>query len=315
MNKQPVSASRPAAVISSSPAVPAEKRGLGIEVWMMLLILVWGVNFSVVKAALQQFTPLAFNALRFVLAAGALWLAAWQHGLDMRLRGNEAGGYFVLGLAGITVYQILFIEGIARTTAGNSALILNFSPLLIAGGSHVLGRERMRGLTFAAAVLAFMGLYLIITGKPQAAGARAGLAGDLLTLAAASVWAAYTILAQSYIEKQSALKVTAYSTAFGTALLLLWCAPALAQQDWARIDAAGWSGLLFSGLFSIALAQFLWNYCVGKLGSTRTSIHSNLVPVVALLTGVIFLGERVSMPQALGAAATLAGVALARRTT
>ncbi|MGH7495624.1 MAG: DMT family transporter [bacterium] len=285
---------------------------MSVEILLAFLILVWGVNFPIVKAALQQFTPLAFNALRFILAASALWLAAWQRGVDMRLTREEVRQYSMLGLLGVTLYQILFIEGIARTTAGNSALILNSSPILIACGSHLLGHERLRGRTMAGALLAFAGLYFIITGKPQSVATPTSIFGDLLTLAAASIWAAYTIMAQSYIKAGSALKVTAYATAFGTIPLLLWCAPALAKQNWQQIEVTGWCGLLFSALLSIAAAQLIWNLAVSRIGSTRTSLYSNLVPVVGLIAGVILLGERVSMLQTFGTIATLAGVALAR---
>lgn len=303
----------PAASLIPPRAFPASESAVRVELLLAFVILIWGVNFPIVKAALRQFAPLAFNALRFILAASVLWLAAWRRGVDMRLTWQEVRQYSVLGLLGITFYQILFIEGIARTTAGNSALILNSSPVMIACGSYLLGRERLRGRTMAGALLAFAGLYFVITGKPQSLAARASVSGDLLTLAAASIWAAYTITVQSYIKARSALKVTAYSTAFGAIPLILWCTPALAAQDWRQIEITGWLGLLFSGLLSIATSQLIWNFCVGRIGSTRTSLYSNLVPLVALLAGVAFLGERVSTMQALGAAATLTGIALARR--
>ena len=309
----PQHARRPSPTILSPLALPANTGATSVEILLAFLILVWGINFPIVKAALQQFSPLAFNGLRFILAASALWLAAWRRGVDMHLTWQEVRQYIVLGMLGITLYQILFIEGIARTTAGNSALILNSSPIVIACASHWLGRERLRGRTIAGVLLAFAGLYFVITGKPHSIADRASIVGDLLTLAAAGVWAAYTIMVQSYIMARSALKVTAYATAFGAIPLIMWCAPALAQQNWSLVEPAGWWGLLFSGLLSIAASQLIWNYCVSKIGSTRTAIYSNLVPIVALLAGVLFLGERIGALQALGAAATLIGVALTRR--
>lgn len=280
---------------------------------MVAVVLVWGVNFAIVKIALRQFHPLTFNSLRFILASLALLLAAKWRGVDMSLTWREARLYAGLGFVVATLYQVLFIEGIARTTAGNSSLIVATSPVLIALAGHFMGRERLRLRGACGALIAFAGLYFVITGKSSnSALASPTLLGDLLSIAAACTWAFYTMLSQPFLKERSALKVTAYSISFGTIPLVLWCLPSLLNQSWSRVDALGWSGLFFSGLLSIAFAQLLWNHCVARIGPARTSIFSNLVPIVALLTGAIFLREKITALQATGAFTTLSGIALAR---
>lgn len=281
---------------------------------MILIVLIWGVNFLVVKATLRQFLPLTFNVFRFLLAATVLLLAAKWGGEDLQLTWREAGHYAMLGFMGVTLYQILFIEGLARTTISNASLINASSPVMIALAIHFLGHEHLRLHSALGTLLAFAGIYLVITGKPrQPASHDAGASGDLLMLAAACASAFHTMLVQHFVKARSVLKVTAYSIVFGTVPLVLWSTPALLSQPWSQVDAWGWAGILFSGLLSIALASLIWNLCIAQIGARRTSIYSNLVPIVALVAGVIFLRERVAAIQTAGALATLSGIALTRR--
>ncbi len=312
----PITTTSPLAVASRDRMTAANKpapRVFAIELLMLIIVLIWGVNFVVVKNTLRQMQPLTFNGLRFILASSALLLAAKQRGVDMRLTWSEARLYCALGFVVATLYQILFIEGIARTTAGNSSLIVAMSPVMIALAGHFMGRERLRLHSAIGILLAFAGLYYVIMGRQSHSNlASPTLLGDMLSIAAACTWAFYTIVSQPFLKERSALKVTAYSISFGTIPLLLWCMPSLLAQQWSQIDMLGWSGLLYSGLLSIALSQLLWNYCVARIGPARTSIFSNLVPIVALLTGAFVLREKISALQATGAFATLSGIALAR---
>ena len=299
-------------VLSNVSSKPTRKI-FAIELLMLVIVLIWGVNFAVVKNTLRQMQPLTFNALRFILASTALLCAAKWRGVDMRLTWQEARLYCALGFVVATLYQILFIEGIARTTAGNSSLIVAMSPVMIALAGHFMGRERLHLRSAFGVLLAFAGLYFVITAKQSHSNlASPTLLGDMLSIAAACTWAFYTLVSQPFLQQCSALKVTAYSISFGTIPLLLWCSPSLLAQSWSQIDVIGWSGLFYSGLLSIALAQLLWNYCVARIGPGRTSIFSNLVPIVALLTGAFFLREKITALQAAGAVTTLSGIALAR---
>lgn len=284
-----------------------------IELLMLIIVLIWGVNFVVVKNTLRQMQPLTFNGLRFILASSALLFAAKLRGVDMRISWSEARLYCALGFIVATLYQILFIEGIARTTAGNSSLIVAMSPVMIALAGHFMGRERLRLHSALGVLLAFAGLYYVIMGRQGHSHlASPTLLGDMLSIAAACTWAFYTLVSQPFLKERSALKVTAYSISFGTIPLLLWCMPSLLTQSWSQIDVLGWGGLFYSGLLSIALSQLLWNYCVARIGPARTSIFSNLVPIVAMLTGLFILKEKITALQATGAFTTLSGIALAR---
>ncbi|MDZ7269843.1 MAG: DMT family transporter [candidate division KSB1 bacterium] len=298
----------------SQPIARSDSAAHATELLLLLVIMIWGTNYAIIKASLRQFSPLAFNAVRFVLSSALLLLLARRRRLDLRVPRQQAAQIAGLSLLCITLYQIFFIEGIARTTSANSAMILAASPALVVVASHVTGGERMRLPAMLGVGLAFLGLVSVIGGGEQGLEfSNSNLRGDLLTLAAVLCWSAYTVLAQPTFQRFSPLKLTVLSHLYGTAPMLLWSGPALCRQDWLAIDGLGWLGVCYSGIFSIALSYVIWNHSIARLGASQTAIYSNFVPVVAVLTGVLFLGERMTLSQAFGALAVIAGIMLARR--
>jgi drug/metabolite transporter (DMT)-like permease len=281
---------------------------------MVLVVFIWGVNFTVIKIALRGFSPLAFNALRFTLATVVLLAVMRLLGESFYLSRRDALGMLLLGLIGHTVYQMFFIRGLARTTPGNTSLLMATAPIFVAIYGAVLGIERGGPRVWAGILLSFAGVLLLILGGPNGITFDAGSAvGDLLVLGAAMLWAAYTVGSKPLLTRHSALKVTAMAMLAGAPPLVLFSLPELARQDWGAVQPAHWLGLLYSALLSVVLAYVLWGASVQRVGNARTAIYSNLTPAVAILISWLVLGDRLALLQWLGAAVVIAGLLLARR--
>ncbi|HEV8200507.1 MAG TPA: DMT family transporter [Candidatus Polarisedimenticolia bacterium] len=283
------------------------------DLGLVAVVLIWGFNLPVVKIALRQFEPLSFNAVRFVLAALLLLLLLLRR-RDESPRTSVADMLKLLGLGllGQTAYQILFIEGIARTTASHTALIFGLTPVLVAILSLLLGHEKVGVAAWTGAALAFGGESLIIAGKAPVEGPTPSLRGDLLVLGAAFCWCLYTVLARPLLARHSPLKVTALSVGWGTLAMLPFCLPAVLRQDWKQVTPADWLIAVLSSLLALVLAYLLWYRSVKRVGNVRTAVYSNLVPLSGTFAGWLILKERLSPLLALGAAAIFAGIALTR---
>lgn len=283
-----------------------------LAIWGVVLI--WAANFSVIKYALADFDPLAFNALRFPLASLALlaFLAAarrWP-----RFERRDRWAILGLGVLGHVAYQPFFIGGLDRTLAGNSSLILASVPAFVALLSVVVGHERLEARVWGGIGLSFLGIALVTWGGARAVGfGSSTVTGDLLTLGAAAIWATYTVASTPYVRRYGALPVTAVTMWIGTIGLLAMGVPDLVTTDWSAVRPAAWAGLLYAGVLGIGVAYLLWYTSVRSIGSTRTALFANVVPVGALLIAWATLGERPAALQIVGAAAILGGVTLARR--
>jgi drug/metabolite transporter (DMT)-like permease len=283
------------------------------DLGLLAVVLIWGFNLPIVKIALGQFEPLAFNAVRFALASALLLLFLLRR-RDPEATTSPADGLKLLGLGllGQTAYQIFFIEGIARTTASHTALIFGMTPVLVAVLSLLLGHEKVGLAGWAGAVLAFAGEYVIIAGKAPAGGPAPSLKGDLLVLGAALCWCLYTVLARPLLTRHSPLKVTALSVSWGTLVMLPLCVPAMLRQDWRLVRPLDWLIAVLSSLFALVVAYLLWYRSVHRVGNVRTAVYSNLVPVSGTFAGWLILGERLYPLLAVGAASIFAGIALTR---
>ncbi|MDR7520083.1 MAG: DMT family transporter [Armatimonadota bacterium] len=279
---------------------------------MLLLVLLWGVNFSIVKVAFAEIPPFGFNGLRFAIAAVCLLAvlrrlehAWWVDRGDLR-------GLALLGLLGHVGYQTFFIAGLAHTTVGHSALILSMVPLFVGALGAVLGIERPSARMWVGLALAFAGVFILIRGRAALALGQSTALGDLLTLGASMCWAAYTVLSRPFLTRFSPLRLTTVTLVLALPVLLALALPGLSRLRWTDVTPQAWAALAFSSIFAIVIGYVIWYTSVQTMGSARTAAFSNLIPVVALLAASVLLGEPLGPAQVLGAAVVLAAVWLAR---
>lgn len=278
---------------------------------MLALVTIWGVNFVVIKAALDVMSPLVFNSLRMASAVVILALVLRAQG-PLVVSRSDWLPLVALGLVGHTLYQILFISGIARTTAGNSALILAMVPLFVAILGAALRLDRLTPRVWGGIILAFAGLFVLVLGGGRLHIDAQTIAGDGLVLLCSICWASYTVFSRPFLTRMSPLHLTTVTMLLGIPPLVLVSLPQLLAQDWGRITWQAWAGVAFSAVTAIAIGYVIWYRSVQRVGGARTAVYSNLIPIVALIAAWLLLGERLNVLQIAGAGVVLAGVWTAR---
>ncbi len=299
-----------------------------IEGLLLAVMAIWGANFSVVKLALTEVSPHAFNSLRLLLATGLFLAALGMPGRfyarflpstssshtarrpSPRLTRLEWLSVCGLGLVGHLAYQMFFISGLGRTTAANSALIIGSSPVVVALLAAGLGVERVGPLHWLGAALSMLGVAVVVDDGASLSGGS--LTGNLLVLGAVVCWAIYTVASRSLLERHSPLVVTAYSMVFGTAGYLIVGFGELRDLRWLQMGGWAWAALVFSAVFALFVAYLVWYSAVQQLGSARTSIYANMVPLAGVAVAVLWLGEPMRWVTLTGAVAIVGGVALTK---
>ena len=286
------------------------------------MTLIWGTNFSVVKPAFREIDPQAFNAVRMVVASLVFiaimkivprWTTSDIFSTPAPITRRDWFAIAALGVVGHFFYQYFFIGGLALTSVANSSLLLAATPVVIAILSAVLGHDRITPLHWVGAAMSLAGIYIIVTFAGEAVSIGSStLRGDLMMFGGVVCWAIYTLGSRPLMERHSPVGITGLSMAIGTALYVPVMWGSVAAADWSGVSARTWIALLFSALFALCVAYTIWYVAVREIGSARTSVYSNLVPIVAMLTAVVFLGERLTGARLLGAGLVLVGVALTR---
>jgi drug/metabolite transporter (DMT)-like permease len=287
-----------------------------LDALLLLMSLIWGTNYALVKTAFRELDPQAFNVLRLLLASSVMVAAnvlvrrsSIFHTAAPVTRGDLIRLAW-LGLVGHCIYQYLFVGGLAKTSVANGALLVSATPIVITLFSAVTGKEPIGALHWAGTLLSFLGIYIVVGRGAHVS--EASLRGDLMLMGAVVCWALYTIGARPLMERHSPVGVTAWSMLFGTVLYLPLAAPRLARVPWGAVSTLTWVKLVYSSLFAICIAYTIWYAAVRAIGSARTSVYSNLLPIVAMITAYVWIREPIGIAKMSGAAAVLAGVALTR---
>jgi drug/metabolite transporter (DMT)-like permease len=279
----------------------------------LVLIVIWGANFSVQKEVFKALSPGGFLFVRYlVMPVAAALLLCWRHGTRQpRPARAELLALLKLGLAGHLLHVGLVTYGIHWSTAFSSSLILACGPvftLLILRwhGLEQLTRGQLAGVAVACAgVLLFLS-DKFLGGHWQASG------GDLTLLVAASFFSYYTVTAKPLIERHGGVTVMTYATLLGSGPVVLLSLPAGLSVDWAEVRPMIWLGTFYAVLISAFLGWMVWGWVNAVRGVARSAPLMYLMPPVAGLVAWAVTGERYTGIKLAGAALTLAGVAVAQ---
>jgi drug/metabolite transporter (DMT)-like permease len=275
------------------------------------MAIIWGVNFSVVKFGTTLVDPLAYNALRAVLAAVVLVAIVSFARIEFPSR-RDALALMALGVLGNGIYQYFFVIGISHTSASDAALVVAASPAFIAIISRVRGVERATRKGIVGILLSIAGIALVVFGSTEATQGESSVFGDMLVLIGSLAWAVYTVLLKPYTERVSGMQISTFTMISGAIVLVLVAAPAMVHANWGGVPALGWASVLYSGIMSLVVAYLFWYRGVRVIGPTRTAMYSNLQPVIAVLVAWLMLGETPTPWQALGTVSIMAGLVLTR---
>jgi len=269
-------------------------------------MVVWAANFIVVKDAIGSIPPVAFTFLRYGLASIALLvILRWSEGA-VRMPRPDTVRILFLGGVGFGLYQILWTTGLQSIPAGDSALIIASTPVLVAVLAVISGADTLTPLKFAGVALSFFGVIVVIAAGVGISLTGSGV-GNALTLAAAACWASYTAFAAPVLRRHSPLVLTAWATIGGTAVLApvglaQLLAPGALDDLWAGQLVPVLLAIAYSGVLAAALANIIVFNGVRLLGPTRVITLQSFVPAMAVVLAFVFLGEPIRPGQVIGGA-------------
>jgi len=282
------------------------------DIFGLVVVLLWAANLPLAKDALREISPVSFNAVRIPLAALLLWIPMLLLKGRIHLQPRDIWKILALGIIGNVFYLTLFIHGLELTKAGNVGLLMSVGTVFTALLSRLLGHEYQGRMVWVGIFLSFGGVAVILLESAEFAVGAGTLAGDLITLAAACCWSLYTVFSKTLMKSYSPLTFTTLTLSVGGFALFFISLPDLMDQNWGQISTKSYLELVYSSIFSLAVAYSIWFYCVDRLGSTKTAIYANLVPFWTLLFAWFFIGEKITLLQILGGILILTGIYLTK---
>jgi drug/metabolite transporter (DMT)-like permease len=286
-------------------------RPRGIYAALVLMAVCWGGAFIGGRIAAAEMMPLAAALWRYVIATIALLAVAFalERGLP-RLVARQWLAIALLGATGVVMFNLCFMYGLARVPASRGSLIMALNPAITLLGAVLFLHERLTRNKVLGIVVALLGVAVVLGhGNPADLFRGSVGVGEVVLFGCPIAWAAYTLIGKRMLTGISAIAVTTYAALTGTAMLAVLAAlsgdllPPVASLR-------AWSAIAFVGLFGTALAFVLYYEGVRTIGPARTSVFINLVPVAAIVLGVLLLSEPLEASMLAGGALVVAGVLL-----
>jgi len=274
-------------------------------------MVLWAANFIVVKSAVAVLPPVGFTFLRFALASVTLIaLLRWREG-SVSLPRRDMLTIAGLGALGFGIYQILWTTGLTTVPAGDSALIIASTPVLVAFLAVVARSDHLTTAKLVGGIVSFVGVALVIASG-EGLNLGGSLGGEVITLVAAICWAAYTAFAAPFVRRYSPLRATAWATIAGTIVLAPIAIAQLSSVGAAAATPAVVGAVLYSGFLAAGVSNVVVLNGVRVVGPTRTAAYQFLVPALAVVLAGLLLAEPIRPGQILGGLVIVAGVLVTR---
>ncbi len=281
---------------------------------LLIVSVIWGFNFSIVKWGVMAFGSLSFALLRFLVGAPLLFLVLCRCEDDPWIKREDFLYFLVLGLVGFGIYQPLWSMGLELSLTSHSVLILSLSPIVVTLIAFFRKEELVGWVNLLGVGLGFLGvLFLVQRGEIGLYSKENVLKGDLLTLIAALCWGFYSYLSKRVLTKYSPLKVSTWSVIFGVLWMLPTSFPSLLGASWGRFGLSVLGSLLYSAILAVVLAYVFWNNGVRVLGASRTLSYQFLIQVFGIWAAWLFYRESLNFSAVLGMSLIVVGLLFSQR--
>lgn len=289
----------------------AEPDHLPRRLWWVLaaLTFAWGFNWTAMKVALGEVPPWTFRSFCLGFGSAVLFAALRAGGQRLAVPRREWGRLAALAFFNITCWNMLIAFGVALIPSGRAAILAYTMPVWAIPLSVWLLGERITRRKLAGLVLGLAALALLLGDGIVTLGAAP--LGSLMVLGAALTWALGTVLQKRLPMSMPAGAYTAWIMLLGGVPIFLGT---LLFEDPAALRGVSfwaWAGVLYNVLVSFAFAHWAWIKIATSVPVSVFSISMLIIPVIGVLSGIVFLGERPSWAEVaalllvLGALATV----------
>lgn len=215
------------------------------------------------------------------------------------------------GSVGMFGYFLGTIFGLARVSAGIGGIIIATQPMVIALMAAALGIEKLSTAVLVGMAISFVGSLFLFSGDAGVSQNTSNLIiGGMMIFTCGIAWAIYVIFSKPLVEKYGAFKIAAWS-------LILCAPPALVFASSSTLGAIAemrtedWQSLFFLSVIATFIALGAWNFASGHLRSSTMGASLYMVPVIAVVTGWLMLGEKITITTLISGTLILTGLAIA----
>ena len=302
--------------VDSQPGAPS-RAVIGVAIAALMAI--WAINFLVVKVGLRHLPVLTFASFRIVTAGVFMVLITPavarlpMFGVrrnPFRVTGRDLRTFAYLGFFGVAVNQFCFTAGLRYTNVTHSSIIVGLAPIYTLTLAVLFGIEELSWRKASGMALAFAGVAILASGAGMNHRSPT-LLGDAITMCGSLGFSVYVVLGKRVAGKYDAVTMSLWNFVFGALVVLPIAVQQARAAGFPGFGAMGWQAWLciaYTGLFSSTLAYLFYYWLLRYLEASQLAAFSYVLPVSASGLSIVFLGERGTWIELVGALMALAGL-------
>ena len=284
-----------------------------IKIWKPLIAVVfWGASFVATKSLLDTLSPLGIIYIRLILGISAAFFIALFRKRNFTLKKNDIKGILILSAISITHLWIQ-VTGMQYTSASNTGWIIGTVPVIMSIMGFLIYKEKMSGIQFAGALIAFGGLLVLISKGDLSSLNFISNMGDLLVLGSAFTWSIYSFYGRKVTLDYPPSLTILYLFIAMFILLTPITVTAYFFENVISLSNIDWGALLFLGIFCSGIAYVLWAEAMRELPANRVGAFLYLEPFVTVFTAWLLLNENITLLMMLSGIVIILGVIMVNR--
>lgn len=266
---------------------------------IIILTLLWGFNYTAIKYSNRGISPVFLSTLRSIIASICGLIYCLRKGEKLFHADIMLFHGFMVGLMfGLEFACIYF--GMLYTDAARSVIFVNLSPFVVAVGAHLFLRgDRLNFLKTLGLVLAFMGIFVVFSGRPKTAKPTM-LIGDVLEIVAAFLWGATTLYIKKFMaEKVHPINTFLYQLFFSIPILFIMSI--LLEPKWIYgVDLYIVASFFYQSVIIAFISYLIWFKFIHEYSVSRLSAFTFFTPIFGVLFGILFLNEEFTLSLMVG---------------
>ena len=265
---------------------------------LVAITVIWGLNWSAVKLAVDEIPVLAFSTLRLLIGGLAMLAICRLARLPLRVPRRELRPLLIMALLNVTLWHVCAAFGVSFLASGRAAILAFTMPLWAALLAVPMLGEKLRWNILAGLAIGLGAVGVLVAPDWQAIAASP--VGIILMLVAAFSWAAGTVYYKRVRWSIPTAVLTGWQILIGglpVALAALWVDGGFEPG---RVSLVGWLSTLFAASLPTLFCQWAWFKIVDIFPAGVASVSTLAIPVIGVASGALALGEPLG-PEVVGA--------------
>lgn len=279
---------------------------------LLMVNLIYGANYSVVKKLEGYIDPFALVIIRAVVTMLLLWFTGFFV-RDKTIEKKDFGKFMLLAVFAIALNQLFFIKGLFMGNAINASIIMIFSPIVVILIETLFLKEKAPTIRIAGIVIGTAGACTILFFRPKGTSGNSLFIGDILIFINCIAWSIYMVMVKPLMLKYKTVTVVKWIFLFGSLYVLPFGWPGIISFNISAMGVEQWACLAYVVIGSTFIAYFLNTYALTELSASIASTYIYLQPLIAALFAIILTNDKLDAVKIISALLIVTGIYLVSR--